>query len=145
MNIIIDIDNTLCINTKRFSLARTENGKIDLNILYKDELMIEDAPNYPMINLVQMYKKEGNKIIIITSRPSFTKKITKEWLKKFNIEYDKLFMRSKKDHYVKPNILKKKIYETYIKDKIFCAYDDEDQIINMWISLGIPSFKVYGV
>ena len=32
-----------------------------------------------------------------------------------------------------------------IKENIFCAYDDDERIIDMWVELGIPSFKVIGI
>lgn len=144
MKIIVDIDNTLCSNKERFYLA-TRNKNIDWGIVYDDDLMFSDKPNYFMIDLVNRYKKEKVEIIIITGRPERTRKITEKWLNKFKIDYDYLYMRSEEDYYIKSHVLKKKIYETYIKEKIFCAYDDEDEVINMWVSLGIPSFKVYGV
>jgi hypothetical protein len=28
---------------------------------------------------------------------------------------------------------------------VFCAYDDDEEIIQMWNSLGIPAFKVYPI
>ena len=143
MTIIVDIDNTLCSSKERFDFATNESGKIDWDIAHSFDNMIKDKPNPPMIDLVKRYKKDDIQIIIITGRPDFTKEVTELWLEKYNIPYDKLYMRSKEDHYIKANILKKKIYETHITDKIFCAYDDDDSIIEMWGDLGIPCFKVY--
>lgn len=143
MTIIVDIDNTLCSSKERFNFATTESGKIDWDVAHSSDIMIKDRPNYPMIDLVQRYKKDGVQIIIITGRPESTRKVTELWLNNHNISYDKLYMRSKEDHYIKANILKKKIYETYITDKVFCAYDDDDSVIEMWNELGISCFKVY--
>lgn len=143
MNIIVDIDNTLCINEKRFFLAKKENKKIDWNIAYKDELIIEDEPHYPMIDLINRYKKDNINIIIITGRPEFTREVTEKWLKKYHVNYDNLYMREIGDIDLKADVLKKKIYEKYINTKIFCAFDDEESIISMWITLGIPCFRVY--
>ena len=34
------------------------------------------------------------------------------------------------------------MYETFINDKVFCAFEDRDDIVEMWTSLGIPTFKI---
>ncbi len=145
MTVIIDIDNTLCISNERFTLATKSNGKIDWDIAHNPELIEKDKPNYPMIDLAKKYKKDGYKVIILTGRPDSIEDITKKWLQKYEIEYDVLYMRSWEDNFLKGPIYKKKIYETEIKENVFCAYDDEEEIIQMWNSLGITAFKVYGI
>ncbi len=145
MTIIVDIDNTLSLCDDRFKFATRGDGSIDWEVVHSFENIIKDKPNYPMIDLVKRYKKDGVTIVIITGRPESARKGTEVWLSNYNIPYDKLYMRSEKDHYIKANILKKKIYETYINDKVFCAYDDDDSIIEMWLGLGIPCFKVIGI
>jgi hydroxymethylpyrimidine pyrophosphatase-like HAD family hydrolase len=145
MIVIIDIDNTLCLNNKRFELAKKENGKTDWDIAHNPELVEQDEPNFPMIDLAHKYKRDGLKIIIITGRPESIREVTELWLLKYHIVYNALYMRTERDHYIKADILKRKIYETYIKEKVFCAYDDDQRIIDMWVSLGIPSFKVIGI
>ena len=142
MIVIVDIDNTLSLSDERFQFATKENGKIDWDVVHSNENVIKDKPNYPMIDLVRRYKKNDTQIIIITGRPESCRKGTELWLQNYNIPYDKLYMRSEKYHYIKANVLKKKIFEEYINDKIFCAYDDDDSVIDMWLNLGIPCFKV---
>lgn len=142
MIVIVDIDNTLSLSDERFQFATKENGKIDWDVVHSNENVIKDKPNYPMIDLVRRYKKNNVEIIIITGRPESCRKGTELWLQNYNIPYDKLYMRIEKYHYIKANVLKKKIFEEYINDKIFCAYDDDDSVIDMWLNLGIPCFKV---
>lgn len=145
MTVIIDIDDTLCLAGKRFELAKKPDGKTDWDIAHDPELVKKDKPNLPMIDLAKRYKKAGFKVVILTGRPDSIKKITKEWLKKYQIEYDELYMRSKKDHFLKANIFKKKIYQEFIKESVLCAFDDDEEIIQMWNSLSIPAFKVYPI
>jgi hypothetical protein len=145
MIVIIDIDNTLSLSNKRFELAKKENGKLDWDIVHSSENMIMDEPNLPMIELAKNYKENGVEVIILTGRPESTRKVTKEWLQKYDIPYDKLYMRSWEDNFLKAPIFKRKIYETEIKENVFCAYDDDERIIDMWVELGIPSFKVIGI
>ena len=145
MKVIIDIDNTLSIATDRFKMAEKENGKTDWDFVHASENMIKDKPNLPMIELAKSYKENGFEVIVLTGRPESTRKVTKEWLEKYNIPYDKLYMRSWEDNFLKAPDFKRKIYETEIKENVFCAYDDEEEIIQMWNSLGITAFKVYGI
>lgn len=144
MTVIIDIDDTLSLAGRRFELAKMPNGKINWDIAHNIELVKEDKPNLPMIDLAKKYKQSGFKIVIITGRPESIREVTEIWLKKYGIEYDALYMRLEKEHYIKAPIFKKGIYQSYLDD-VFCAYDDDEEIIQMWNSLGIPAFKVYPI
>ena len=145
MRVIIDIDNTLSIANDRFKLAEKENGNTDWDFVHAPENLIKDKPNLPMIELAKGYKEKGFEIIILTGRPESTRRVTKEWLQKYNIPYDKLYMRSWEDNFLKAPDFKRKIYETEIKENVFCAYDDDQRIIDVWVDLGITSFKVFVV
>jgi hypothetical protein len=143
MKVIIDIDNTLCNSNERFELAKKPNGKTDWDIAHNPELIEKDKPNFPMIDLAYSYKSRGVEVILLTGRPESIREATELWLTQYHVEYDKLIMRSWEDNFLKAPIFKKKMYETYIKDKVFCAYDDDEEIIQMWNQLGITAFKVY--
>ena len=143
MKVIIDIDNTLSIATDRFKQAEQENGKTDWDFVHAPENLIKDKPNLPMIELAKNYKENNFEVIVLTGRPESTKKITKEWLQKYKIPYDKLYMRSWEDNFLKAPDFKRKIYETEIKENVFCAYDDDQRVIDVWIDLGITCFKVF--
>jgi hypothetical protein len=143
MKVIIDIDNTLSNANERFALAKKQDGKIDWDIVHNPDNIILDKPFYPMINLSKNYKKDDFEIIILTGRPESTREITIEWLSVYGIEYDKLYMRSWNDNFLKAYDFKRKIYENEIKHSVFCAYDDEQSIVDMWIEMGIPCFKVF--
>lgn len=143
MKVIIDIDNTLSIANDRFKLAEKENGKLDWDFVHASENMIKDKPNLPMIELAKGYKEDGFEVIILTGRPESTIKVTKEWLQKYNIPYDKLYMRSWEDNFLKAPDFKRKIYETEIKENVFCAYDDDQRVIDVWVDLGVTCFKVF--
>ena len=143
MKVIIDIDNTLCNSNERFRLATKPDGKIDWDIAHNPELIKKDKPNYPMIDLAKKYKKDGFEVIILTGRPDSVEDVTKDWLETYGVEYDQLIMRNRSSHYLKAVVYKEKAYKTLIKSDVFCAYDDEEEIIQMWNNLGITAFKVY--
>lgn len=142
MIVIVDIDNTLSINKKRYTLATKSDGNIDWDILYDYNNVIIDEPNFPMIEIVnKLYNKY--EIYILTSRPSFILNSTKDWLENYGVKYNELFMRSEEDHYIKDVELKRKMYNNFIKDEVFCAFDDKQEVIDLWSEFGISSFKVY--
>jgi uncharacterized HAD superfamily protein len=143
MIVIIDIDDTLALNTHRYQISLDVYGNLNWDTLYKFENVISDIPNIPMTDLVKNYKKDGYKIVIFTGRPEAIRDSTEFWLKRYEIPYDSLHMRSSEDHYISDVILKRKMYETHIDDEVFCAFDDMDSIIQLWVSMGIPTFKVY--
>jgi hypothetical protein len=142
MKVIIDIDNTLCDSNIRFALATRPNGKIDWEAAHIPNNILMDDPFYPMIDLAKRYKKDGFEVIILTGRPESVRGVTEKWLKNYEIEYDQLIMRSWEDNFLKAPIYKKKMYKTHIHSDVFCAYDDDERIIDMWVELGIPCFKV---
>jgi hypothetical protein len=143
MIVIIDIDDTLALNTHRYQISLDVYGNLNWDTFYKFENVISDIPNIPMVDLVKNYKKDGYKIVIFTGRPDAIRDSTEFWLKRYEIPYDSLHMRSSEDHYISDVILKRKMYETHIDDEVFCAFDDMDSIIQLWVSMGIPTFKVY--
>lgn len=141
MIVIVDIDNTLSINKKRYELATKSDGSIDWDVLYDYDNVISDEPNYPMIDIVNALHTKYQ-IYILTSRPSFILNSTQDWLENHGVKYDELFMRSEEDHYIKDVDLKQKMYNNFIKDWVYCAFDDNQSIIDLWSSIGITSFKV---
>ena len=142
MIVIVDIDNTLSVNKKRYELATKSDGSIDWDVLYDYDNVISDEPNYPMIDIVNGLHSKYE-IYILTSRPRMILNSTQDWLEIHRVKYDALFMRSEENHYIKDVELKQKMYNDFIKDDVFCAFDDRQNIIDLWTSLGIPSFKVY--
>lgn len=71
---------------------------------------------------------------------------TKDWLEFYEIPYDRLLMRSDGDNR-KDDIIKKEIFDKYIKDKLNVHFvlDDRNFVIKMWRSMGIPTLQVnYG-
>jgi hypothetical protein len=142
MIVIVDIDNTLAINKKRYQLATKLDDSVDWDILYDYKNVMSDEPNYPMIDIVNhLYNEYG--IYILTSRPRMILNSTQDWLEIYGVKYDALFMRSEENHYIKDVELKRKMYNDFIKDEVYCAFDDKQEIIDLWTSFEIPSFKVY--
>ena len=131
--ILCDLDGTLAKITKR--------NPYDTAKCLKDEL------NQPIFDLLELERKEGAKIILVTGRDERYKKQTIEWLEKNSIIYDHLYMRTTSDSR-KDSLVKKEIYFQFIFEQYKVKYilDDRTQVVDMWRKeLKLPCFQVnYG-
>lgn len=133
--IIADMDATICFNvTGRpfFGKSAAEN-------------MPNDKPNMPVIKLIQNYLKcanEADRVFIITGREETEdiKNATYDYVKK-HVSTDSrivILMRPDKNHEA-GTIIKKMLYDTYIKDKYNVDYvlDDSQKIVDMYRDMGL--------
>lgn len=142
MIVIVDIDGTVGTHKKRTELATDNDGIFNWDIFYTHENVMSDEPIWQTIHNVRRYKSQNFKIVIFTARPEAVRHSTEKWLDLYGIPFDELHMRSAEDHTIPAIELKKKMYEAFIDDRVFCAFDDRDEIIELWSSYGIPTFKV---
>ena len=130
--IIVDIDGTL-------ALANNRNP-------YDANASINDILNTPVFKIIELFfYLEGLEIILITGRQESDREITKTFLNKNKVSYDKLLMRKTGD-FRQDSIVKKELYEEHIKDKfnVLFILDDRNQVVDMWRKeLGLPCFQVY--
>lgn len=133
--VIFDLDGTLA----------HANGKRDYFDWYKCD---RDDLDRVVYETYLMHKNAGDRIFIITGRSEEARPSTEEWLDFYGIAYEQLLMR-KKEHNGKPdfrkdNIVKKEIYNDHIKGKfnVQVIYDDRQQVVNMWRSLGLKVYQV---
>lgn len=126
--IISDLDGTLAINT---------SGRD-----FMDEELVElDSLNEPVANIVRNY---NSKVIIVTGRTEKCRKETENWLKINNIKFDLLLMRKEND-FRKDAIIKREIFDEYIRNKYFIEYvtDDRDSVVKTWREIGLLCLQVY--
>ncbi len=129
--IICDLDGTLSIMHDRSPF----DGKA----------CESDWLNQPVSEVLDMYRKAGAQIILLSGRTDDAMPETKRWLEKNEIEYDHLFMR-KADDARKDSLIKMELYDTHIKNKFWIkmVLDDRDQVVDMWrLELGLPCMQVY--
>jgi len=130
--VICDIDGTLAIL----------NGRNP----YDASDCINDTENKPVASLLRVLKESRPDIpiILVSGREHRYMKQTEEWLKKQNIPYDYLYMRSTGDNR-KDAIVKQEIYERHIKPNynVWFVIDDRKQVVEMWRDkLGLTVFQV---
>lgn len=126
---IFDIDGTL-------AHMQNHRGPFEWSKVHLDE--VDDL----MVRILNTLR-ETNKIIIVSGRDGSCRELTSKWLYNNKIKYDLLFMRPTKD-YRKDNEIKEEIYNNHLKDKynILGVFDDRQQVVDMWRSLGLKCFQV---
>ncbi|MGM5631892.1 AAA family ATPase [Apibacter raozihei] len=107
----------------------------------------EDELNLPVGNVLKNYFKLGYKILLVSGREEKHREPTLEFLEKYEIPYDNLWMR-KSDDYRKDSIVKTEIYKEYIENQYYIEFilDDRNQVVDMWRKeLKLSCFQVnYG-
>lgn len=87
----------------------------------------------------------GNaEIVLVSGRDESCREQTEEWLERHDLSfYTDLLMRPAND-YRKDSIVKEEIFWRDIAPRwrIHGVFDDRDQVVEMWRSLGLPCFQV---
>ena len=134
--VICDLDGTLALFNGR--------GPFDEAKVY------DDLVNKPVHAAVAALVGDNSplKLIFCSGRTDGCRETTLRWLQEkagFTVDDDKafLFMRASGDKR-HDNIVKREIYDQHIRGKfnIQCIFDDRRQVIEMWRSLGLPTFQV---
>ncbi len=128
--IICDIDGTLAhMDGKRSP--------------YDESKVFRDRVDNEIANILRVYTQLGIKIIIVSGRHDTCSMMTKGWLENNDIPYDSLLMRKGNDNR-NDAIVKREIYEDYIKEKynILFVLDDRDRVVKMWREQGLKCLQV---
>jgi predicted kinase len=129
--IIVDIDGTLA--------HRCDREWFDYSKVDQDELDVVVS------GIVEAYANKGYTVLIVSGREGTQECRAKtiEWLDKHKVRYYDLFMRNEKD-FRRDSIVKKEIYERFIKDKFDVEFvlDDRQIVVDMWREIGLKCLQV---
>ncbi len=133
--ILCDIDGTLALLGNRDRYDPTTG---------------EDLLNHPIANILKVYDNQNLfpiDLVLISGREDKYRDITQKWLQKHGItHYKNLYMRKTGD-FRKDYIIKKELFDLYIKGKydVLFVLDDRDQVVKMWREIGLTCLQVaYG-
>lgn len=127
--IMCDLDGTLArMNTRSaFDWKRVGEDSIDTKVL----------------ELVKYYHSQGHKVIVCSGRDSVCWNETEQWLRKYNVPYDMLLMRTEND--IRPDsIVKLELYAKHIHGKynVHVVLDDRNSVVTVWRGLGLKCLQV---
>lgn len=138
--VIFDLDGTLANGDHRLHLLpNREIAGITSSWDAFNLAALNDSPIKNNIELCRTMHESGYRIIILTGRCDVAKKITKEWLAKHDVPYQKLVMRKAGDN--RSDIEFKHEAVAKIKN-ILCAFDDLEHIAKAMRSWGITCHQV---
>lgn len=128
--ILVDIDGTVAL--------------MDGRSPYDMSRVADDLPNHAVITAVRAMHAFGHQIVFCTGRSDDSRRDTEKWLREHvGVPYEALFMREigdvRKDAVVKAEIFEREIRHSY---RITGVFDDRDQVVRMWRSLGLTVFQV---
>ena len=127
--IIADMDSTLCANLTKRPFYDGD---------WKEKL-IYDTPLAGPISILRAQKMTGTcDIMIVTGRRDDGREQTEEWLKTYNVPYDRLFMRGSCD-YSKGDVFKETILNQFILPKynVLFVLEDDNKCVQMYRRNGL--------
>jgi len=130
--ILIDLDGTLAnVDKRRGEFLKNKNWDLFYSKINEDSL------NVWCNEIIEKFKGPY-KIIIVTGRKDSYKKVTLDWLIKYDIHYDDIYFR-KADDFRKDSIVKKEIFQENIINNydILFVVDDRASVVEMWRSIGL--------
>lgn len=128
--IIVDIDGTVAHMVARSPFDETR--------------VHEDRPNKPVIEVIRAMDTENYAVIFCSGRTDACREATEKWLiEHVDVPHVGLFMRAagdtRKDAVVKQELFDKHIRHDY---NVVGVFDDRQQVVDMWRSLGLTVFQV---
>ena len=135
--VIFDIDGTLadCTHRRQFVASKPKNWAAFEAGQSADGLLTR------VRDTLVDFQSAGFKIVLCSGRNDHTRDQTIEWLKKFDIHFDALYMRKSKDtrqdYIVKEELLDQMIADGF--SEIIMVFDDRQQVVDMWRRSGLIS------
>ncbi|NES15635.1 MULTISPECIES: AAA family ATPase, partial [Micromonospora] len=128
--VLVDIDGTVALNVSRSPYDMTR--------------VADDAPNEAVIAAVRAMHAAGHGVLFCSGRDASARADTVAWLARHvRVPYLALHLRAIGDHR-KDAVVKQEIYEREIRDRyrVVGVFDDRQQVVRMWRSLGLTVFQV---
>lgn len=127
---IFDIDGTLALNNH--GRSPYDYSKVHL-----------DSVNEDVYKVYMSLLQAGNKMFIVSGRDDDCFGITTKWFWANGIPHDGIFMRKTGDKR-KDSIVKREIFDENFREQynILGVFDDRQQVVDMWRSLGLTCFQV---
>lgn len=133
--VIFDIDGTLA-NAKHRNIF--DEDKVDTDEVIESVKLLNGLCQKGF-NI----SKHGLHIILMSGRHDSCREKTEKWLEDNHIYFDALYMRKAGDNR-KDTIIKKELYEEYIKGKYNVRFmvDDRPQVLATWVEFGLFTLNV---
>ena len=134
---LCDLDGTLCNVSHRRQYVATKPRNWEA----WNAGLVNDKPNLAVLGIITSLTYYYP-LIFVSGRSDDYRKQTEEWLEKYDISYNALYMRKYKDNR-DDAIVKGELADEIEKEyNILGVFDDRKKVIDMWINRGIFVFDV---
>jgi uncharacterized HAD superfamily protein len=141
--VIFDIDGTLAdVDEFLHHLVHRPDSPRDWQGFHRE--VGKAKVKLDVLSMLHLYQHRGVYTILLTSRNVDWQKETMGWLKKNNITYDVLMMRSKGDRRSAPEFKEDRFKKISQDFNIVQVFDDHPGVVGVAEELGIPVTKVPG-
>ncbi|TKK84663.1 5'-hydroxyl kinase [Herbidospora galbida] len=127
---IVDIDGTVALRGDRSPFDMTR--------------VVEDRPNWPVIRVLNDLYRTGNDLIFVSGRDDSCQRETWTWLVE-HLDFEPIALHMRKHGDFRTDwIVKSEIFDNEIRNhyNILGVFDDRDQVVQMWRTLGLTCFQV---
>jgi hypothetical protein len=130
---VFDLDGTIADMEHRVKFIKKpyETGEKDYKRFFEE--CMYDKPIEWIIDLMRMLERDS--IYILSGRNGSTMHETILWLEENSVPYNRLYMRYR-TNYERDEILKKRMIEDGIADRIEWIVDDRQRVVDMWRNNG---------
>lgn len=141
--VLVDVDGTLCDVSGVRHYVQSDPKHRNFDKFHRASALCPAIPS--TVAWVREHHTAGATVIVVTSRKQHYEHLTRVWLRKWDVPYDRLLLRNnhdeRRDDLVKADLLAKIRAEGY---EVIAAIDDNPSIIALWESEGIPVTIVPG-
>ena len=140
--VLVDMDGTLAdVSSMRHYV---KGDRKDFDRFHKSACLFAPV-NEEVREYLRDASEMGTAVLIVTARKRMWGDLTKQWLDKHRIPYDRIYMRAnndqRKDYLVKKDILARIHSQGY---NVVMAIDDNPNVIKLWESEGIDTWIIPG-
>ncbi len=141
--VIFDIDGTLAdVDEFLHHLVHRPDSPRDWQGFHRE--VGKAKVKLDVLSMLHLYQIRDVYVILLTSRNVEWKGETVNWLKKNNITFDRLMMRSKGDRRSAPEFKEDRFKKIMQEFNIVQVFDDHPGVVGVAKELGIPVTKIPG-
>ena len=138
---IFDIDGTICDISHRLHFIQQKPA--DWHSFFA--ACGYDEPIDDVVSLLRFLHTGGHFIALITGRSDECRKQTLEWLERYVVNFDALYMRREGDHR-QDSVVKSELLDRLIADHpagfIAGVFEDRKQVVDMYRARGLRVYQV---
>lgn len=137
---VFDLDGTIALIEHR--LCHIKGPVKDWKSFFA--ACIYDTPNEPVVAVLQALHQRNAEIWVVSGRSDEVRDNTVNWLFRYFIPVDYLFMRTAGDHQPDTDLKASWLATLAEKDRkrIAAVFDDRKRLVDMWRAAGLVCFQV---